>query len=617
MTVQPIDPNPLSNQLPVEYRFLVAQGLISPRTLLNAATRSANTGRPVHTELTATGELRTDAYCRALARHLRMPYAPAEYAPFLRPGPGRQASSLPASLLLDAMHGQGKPANQSVLNGMTCTPHQLSQLAASGHSIAIAAPETLRRSYLLLYGPSYLDHATNDLERRFPGESARVLIDRPLILAITFAWATLLALNFVPTTTVTSVIMIISGLAFAGLLLPRIAALGVTFAKPEQRKRATEIKDQELPVYTLLVPLFHEGNVVATLVRSLLALDYPRSKLDIKLILEETDTATRDAISKLQLPACFDIITVPAGLPQTKPRALNFALQFAIGDFAVIYDAEDRPEPDQLKKAYDVFRHAPDSLACCQASLNIYNPHDSWWSRHFTIEYSALFDAILPAYKRLGFPMPLGGTSNHFRTRALRQIGGWDAFNVTEDADLGMRLARQGLACTTIQSTTFEEAPNSWRTWLPQRTRWMKGWMQTLIVDRRRRGTRRVSHIIGTHVIFSGQILSALIHPWTYVMIATATLMPGEAKSAVFDNDLVRFAWNLAITNLIACYLVGIALGAASAAKRGLPQLFWTCLSLPLYWLAMSLAAYRALWQLFTKPFVWEKTPHGLWRSRL
>src|SRR5690606_9681865 len=197
----------------------------------------------------------------------------------------------------------------------------------------------------------------------------------------------------------------------------------------------------------VLAPLFREANVAPGLIRALGKLDYPAAKLDIKLILEACDPETMAKVGRLNLPGAFEVIVVPDAQPRTKPKALNYALELARGDYAVIYDAEDRPDPGQLRAALSAFRSGPPNLACVQARLNFYNARENWLTRQFAIEYAALFDGLLPALQALRLPIPLGGTSNHFRMPALKWLGAWDAFNVTEDADLGMRLYRRGYAC--------------------------------------------------------------------------------------------------------------------------------------------------------------------------
>ncbi|HTK12581.1 MAG TPA: glycosyltransferase family 2 protein [Xanthobacteraceae bacterium] len=231
------------------------------------------------------------------------------------------------------------------------------------------------------------------------------------------------------------------------------------------------------PTYTVIAALYHEAGAVEGLVQSLRHLDYPPEKLDIKIVIEADDTETKAALARLHLGTPFEIVVVPPGGPRTKPRALNAALPFARGSYLVIYDAEDRPERDQLRRALAAFAESPDAV-CMQARLTIDNTNDGWLSKLFTAEYAGHFDVFLPGLATFGLPLPLGGSSNHFHTATLRLAGAWDAYNVTEDADLGMRLGRLRLRCGVFSSSTYEEAPSTLRPWLRQRTRWFKGWMR-------------------------------------------------------------------------------------------------------------------------------------------
>ena len=319
------------------------------------------------------------------------------------------------------------------------------------------------------------------------------------------------------------------------------------------------------------------------------------------------------AVLATQLPGNFRTIIVPDQAPRTKPKALNYALQVAQGEYIVVYDAEDRPEPDQLLRALAAFRHGPPHLGCVQAQLNIHNPNASWLTRQFTIEYSALFDAILPALSRLGLPVPLGGTSNHFRRSTLIAAGDWDPFNVAEDADLGFRLARRGWRTAVIASTTWEEAPSRLGQWICQRTRWLKGWMQTYLVHTRQlwrlNAELGVRGALGFHALMGALILSALVHPLFYVLLAYHAL--GGELLARADTIAGMTFWLVACINLGAGYIASILIGMLSVWQRGRGALAWSALLMPVTWLMMSLAAYRALYQLAFDPYRWEKTEHG------
>lgn len=405
-------------------------------------------------------------------------------------------------------------------------------------------------------------------------------------------------------------------LPFLCVVLLRATALWYATAQPapatSRRDPAAAMPSSDaLPRYSLLIPLYDEADVVPDLVKALDGLDYPRDKLQILILLEAVDTATRDAVAAQALPPHISTVIVPPGEPRTKPRALNYALRQTTGDLVVVYDAEDAPEPDQLRRAAALLAADP-HLACVQARLNVLNFEETCLTRQFAIEYTVLFDYLLPMLERLGLPLPLGGTSNHFSRTALEEIGGWDPYNVTEDADLGIRLARKGRSVTVLNSTTWEEAPPTFINWRNQRTRWLKGWMQTYLVHTREplRMLRELGWFpfLGLQVLMGGLILSALVHPWFYV-IAAAEITWGPLLM-VEQSSLSKVVTVIGVVNLVLSYVIGAALGCLAVARRGRPQLMLWVLAMPIYWLLISLAAYRALIQLATTPYKWEKTTH-------
>ncbi len=372
------------------------------------------------------------------------------------------------------------------------------------------------------------------------------------------------------------------------------------------------LDDKELPTYTILVPMYKEPEVIQYLAASLRQLDYPLSKLDIKLILEEDDEETIEAAKKLGLEGIFEIIRVPDSLPKTKPKACNYALHFARGEYVTIYDAEDRPEPDQLKKVIAAFRAAPDNTVCIQARLNYFNANENWLTRMFTLEYSLWFDFYLPALEALKIPIPLGGTSNHFKMEVLREVDAWDPFNVTEDADLGVRITQLGYRVGVVNSTTFEEANSRYGNWIRQRSRWIKGYMQTYLVHMRSpiELYRSLGHIgfWGFQFFIGGAVLSTLLAPILYFMYIFWLATDTHAYDIVFP-PLVLY---ISLINLLVGNGYLIYLSMLGAFKRHLYYLIPFGLTMPLYWLMMSVAAYKALWQLIHNPFYWEKTLHGI-----
>jgi len=360
--------------------------------------------------------------------------------------------------------------------------------------------------------------------------------------------------------------------------------------------------------------MFREAAMLPQLAQALRNLDYPLGKLDIKIVLEADDRETIEAARALGLEGVFEIIVVPASAPQTKPKACNFALRFARGDYLVIYDAEDRPEPDQLRKVVATFRRSPPNTACLQCRLNYYNANENWLTRMFTLDYTLWFDQVLPGLERLGMPIPLGGTSNHFRTAILRELHAWDPFNVTEDADLGVRIGQKGYRVGVVDSTTFEEASCRTGQWVRQRSRWMKGYMQTLLVHTRRplqlMRKAGVLGFLGFVFFIGGTVLAGLLNPVFWFFYAVWLV----ASAANFDPIFPEFLLFLCLFNLLAGNGAFTYLLMLGPIRRGWLELIPFCFTLFAYWVLISVAAYRGLWQLIHDPFYWEKTQHGISR---
>ena len=383
------------------------------------------------------------------------------------------------------------------------------------------------------------------------------------------------------------------------------------------REPSPDLPDDQLPTYTIIAALYREASSVDALLSAIERLDYPPEKLDVLIAVEADDRETRAALEARNSRLPVAVIPVPASGPRTKPKALNVALPFARGSFVVIYDAEDRPDTNQLRRALQAFGAGGDELACVQARLCIDNTADSWLARLFTAEYAGQFDVFLPGIAALHLPLPLGGSSNHFRTETLRKAGGWDAYNVTEDADLGLRLARFGYRSGVISSTTYEEAPARIGPWLRQRTRWFKGWMQTWLVHmrepRRLLGELGLTGFISFQLIVGGNALAALVHPLfmgglIYSVASGSPMWRGESLAVVILAALYG-------TSVVIGYLTSAFLGWLGLMRRGLLATSWVLLLTPLHWLLLSLAAWRALYQLIVAPYAWEKTEHGLAKS--
>jgi glycosyltransferase XagB len=329
-------------------------------------------------------------------------------------------------------------------------------------------------------------------------------------------------------------------------------------------------------------------------------------------VIEHDDRATRLAIEALDLPATYEIVVAPGGWPRTKPRALNIALPLVRGELLVIFDAEDAPAPGQLREAAERFLRAPRELACLQARLAIDNIEDSWLTRLFAIEYAALFDVLNPGLAGLGLPLPLGGSSNHFRTEVLREVCGWDAWNVTEDADLGLRLARFGYGVGILPSSTQEEAPAFIDAWLRQRRRWSKGWMQTLITltrdPRRLVAEIGVAHSLALALTMTGLVIAPPLWPF-FTALLVHDLGAGLPSPASAFELIEVVLWMSAGLFGTASILWLALLGMKRRKLLGL----WPFLPLlPLYYLLTSAAAWMAIYDLILRPYHWHKTEHGL-----
>jgi glycosyltransferase XagB len=400
-----------------------------------------------------------------------------------------------------------------------------------------------------------------------------------------------------------------------GLFFIFAAAIGLrltaTLAQPVAR-RAAPIPDADLPVYSIVAALYREANMIDQLVTALDAISYPRAKLDIKLVLEEDDIETLRAVARLRLPARYDIILAPIGAPRTKPRALNVALPFVRGSYVVVFDAEDLPAPDQLRKAVACFATMRD-VGCLQAKLVVNNTGASWLAASYAIEYASLFGVINPGLAALHAPIALGGTSNHFRTEVLRRVGAWDAWNLTEDADLGIRLARFGVRVATLDSDTFEEAPPLFSHWLGQRRRWQKGWLQTALVHSRdpirllrELGPFRAFGAVG---LIGGAIFGGLFGPFLSALAVWRCAFGDLLQPTGFLQITVASA---TIAMLVGGFFALFIPALLGLRQRRLNRLFGVLASLPIYYCLISLATWLAVWDLIDRPFYWRKTRHGV-----
>jgi len=424
--------------------------------------------------------------------------------------------------------------------------------------------------------------------------------------------ACLVALTIAPRVFASFCVATLATVFFAGSVYKAFVFL--IGAAPGRHTTGPPIPDAELPIYTILVPLYRERDVLPVLLRALDAIDYPPDRLDIKLIAEDDDPETLEALASAPLASHVAVLRVPAVGPRTKPKALAVALTQARGAFVVVFDAEDQPEPMQLRMALQRFRELGSQTACLQARLNFFNARENWLTHLFALDYCLWFDALLRGLERIGAPLPLGGTSNHFRTETLIGVGGWDPYNVTEDADLGFRLAREGFKVRTLDSTTYEEAPTRLSAWLAQRARWIKGYLQTYFVHMRepRRLLRETGWrgVIALHFLLLGTAVGGLASPFLWAMFL-GWVITGSGPLSGFTGGALLF---VSLFGLVAGNALLIFLSLLAPLRRGWLALVPYALTVPLYWLLISLAAWRALIEFVFRPFYWAKTPHGLTR---
>lgn len=480
----------------------------------------------------------------------------------------------------------------------------------------LAAPEDIRAALLRIRGRALALAA----ERHAPGwASCRGFARLPRAVTVVAALQGLLALTLLAPLAVFAALAawaVLTMLATTGLKLAALAAVMGTRRRhsPSASAAAPELAAlrPHRPEVSVIVPLYRETAIAERLIRRLARLSYPKDRLEVLLAVEADDRLTRETLAGLDLPHWIRPVTVPGGTLKTKPRALNFVLDFCRGEIVGVWDAEDAPAPDQIEAVVDRFRTAPAEVACLQGVLDFYNRRRNWLSRCFAIEYAAWFRVVLPGLARLGLVLPLGGTTIFLRRQALEEVGRWDAHNVTEDADLGVRLARFGYRTELIDTVTEEEA-NSWAwPWVRQRSRWLKGYAMTWAVHMRapRRlwaelGPRR---FLGFQVLFLGTLSQFALAPviWSFWLMIFGLPHP---MGAVLPHGALQVMWG----GFILAEAVNVGTGMLAVALAGRQHRFlipWVP-TLHLYYPLAALAVLKGLAEVLYKPFFWDKTEHG------
>jgi len=600
-------PGPKAPAYAAEIAFLALYGGL-PNVLMAASETARRCGVLGDEALLGEGLMHDEAFYALLAKHVKAPFYHGEIAVAADVDPARAIASGIAPLA----------ANERGLSYLLAPrAHSLALLLDAARArrfpvkIAIASPRRFGASVRAAAARRIAETSAFALKEGDRTLSAHgALSGRQIAVGglLTFAAVALWSLKPAWLTAAGS-----AGLwacFFASIGLRAVAIAASRFEAP-----APSVSLERLPIYSIVVPLSREAAIVDRLICALDAIAYPRAKLDIKIVVEADDIETLSELARRRLPARYDVIVAAPGAPRTKPRALNVALPFLRGQYVVVYDAEDCPAPSQLRLAAARFAREPD-VGCLQARLVVDNVEDSWLTRLFAIEYSALFDVINPGLAAIGAPIALGGAANHFRTEVLRRVGGWDAWNVTEDADLGLRLARFGVRVAALDSDTYEEQPATFRRWFNQRRRWHKGWLQTTLVHSRSpaRLTRELGPIraLCAGALIGGAILGGLFGPpltlWTIWRVAFGDFL---APHTFWD------AMGVLMTVSVILPGAAVVLTPAVLGLRGrrLHRLGWSLALLPVYYCLVCMAAWLSLIDFSRRPFHWSKTEHGLART--
>ena len=502
-------------------------------------------------------------------------------------------------------------------------------------NLNVASTKSIEWAIDEIYNKIHKDKAMLDLYNRSPDQSAhKVLYPKQKYVIVVSILAIVVSSLISPSITLITLFSFVSLVYFivnpVKIYVSFKGFRGARTSKCISEGEIACVSDKVLPTYTILIPVFHEAEVLAQNLRNIYRLNYPKEKLDIKVLMEEKDEETiaeakllglfgspkkfAEGIPKKEYSEflkCFDPIIIPTAEVTTKPRACNYGLLRSKGKLCVIYDAEDDPHPDQLKKAAIVFLNSGKDVACLQSKLNFYNADENILTRWFSIEYANWFEFYLQGLDWIEAPIPLGGTSNHFRKECLDALGRWDPYNVTEDADIGIRLARQKLKTEMIDSYTYEEATKSIKSWIKQRSRWYKGHLQTYLVHMRNpTGLLKdlgFGKFAKLQLTFGAGVLMPVINPLLFIFTFLAFLVP--AHFGFLSSGILQL---ICITNLLIGNLSYLAIYTMSCIKLGKNRLIPYALVMPLYWALLSIASWRGLIQLIRNPFYWDKTKHGL-----
>lgn len=440
-----------------------------------------------------------------------------------------------------------------------------------------------------------IDNAIYGLERKYPQYSLRLWLKRNSKICSLFIYSFFGIMLIIPNEFAIVLFYLLNGLYLITQIFKLIL---IIIGALKQKVEDFKIDDSNLETYSIILPVYKENKVINSLVQAIKKLDYPKALLEVKIVVEEDDFLTLKAIEEVNLPDYFEVIKVPVSEPRSKPKACNYALQFLQGKYVVVYDAEDRPHPQQLKQVIAKFINSNKEVVCVQARLNFYNREENYLTKMFAIEYALLFDYILVGLKELNIPICLGGTSNHFIKEKLENLGGWDAFNVTEDAELGVRLFNEGYQVELISSVTLEEAPLEVGAWIVQRSRWIKGHTLTSLQYMFSSNKLKIKERIGL-------ILFLCLPNLTYLLLSVYLLL----WIFIDESSQIDFLWQF---NLLLGIILSIGYGIFVSVAKQWKSLLSASLLMFGYYLLLPIAGIRAFWQILEKPFYWDKTEHGV-----
>ncbi len=594
-------------------RLLLEHGVIVPADLDHALTLQKRIDAPLGDIMIAEGLIKKKDVLNALAKQ-----ANTQGADLDRDPPEQEmAKKLPSWLCL--RYGVVPWREDAhALYVATSSPAAFAKLrTALGPNAAKLFPVIVEESQIRaqqsrLYGPELAQAALTRVPAEESCRNWEVQRRNRTLWATGVLGVTAAFMVFTPYWTVT-VVSLWAALTLVMMTLLKAAALALHFgSRPTKKHHVTPASPFRMPKVSVLVPLLKETEIAGQLIARLSQLTYPKSLLNVVLVLEENDVLTQETLARTRLPAWMSVIEVPqAGNLQTKPRALNYALDFCDGAIVGVWDAEDWPEADQIEKVVSQFNDAPDDVVCLQGMLDYYNSRSSWLARCFTIEYAMWWRIIIPGIVRLGLVVPLGGTTLFFKRKALLELGGWDAHNVTEDADLGVRLARHGYKTELLPTVTREEATSRAWPWVRQRSRWLKGFLVTYFVHMRRpRALLRdlgLWRFLGIQTIFLAAFSQFATAPvlWSFWLSLAGIVHP---VAHTLGTEVV---WGLAGLFIVS-EVIGLALGLTAVAIKQHRHLLPFVPTMMFYFALGALAAYKALWELVRIPFFWDKTQHGV-----